>query len=536
MDRASEAGRPSRDRLLTAASLLLLALYFIVSSRHGWRAYFTQDDAGNLLAMHNYWQHSLLDEIWAALRVVSGMVRPLGAIFYFTLYKLAGYNPLPFRAVCLTLILANLLLAFALLRRLSGSIAAALFGGIILANHPALLELFYSSGTIYEILCFLFYFLAVWLYLGWRQAGVVPSWRRLAILLALTGLALDSKEMAMTLPGALLLVELIYVPKASRSWRGALLTAMLVVPTVLVKALTHNPLSNDPAYAGHSLHGLLEAMRAYQNFLLYGDLFQGGLSIAGLLVLWLAMAAAALFLRSRPMIFGGLFLIGSLVPVSLISRRGGYLLYIPLLGWALYIACLFERVFLHHRLSLPIKAAAFAIAAVFVVRLHAAKLAPYAAYTRQEQGDMRRVIDALRKAHPRLPRGATLLLTDDLLPPILTLDLLAPVAYGDPTLELERIKMRYQPLAGDDVTHFDYVLGGGWKLRDIRGPSDPRPPVTLAQYAGQTVDLRIRTSSARTIVRNCKLDAAGRPAIAGPIEIHWIRPAGGEWMSVSPAP
>jgi len=211
MSLEDKPGRTAPDRRWTvAASVLFLVVYFVRSASRGLNAYFTQDDGGNLLNMHQYWSHSMAYVLGSALRVITGAYRPLGGVYYFALYKLAGFNPLPFRAVCLALMLANVLLAFALLRRLSDSLTAALFGAVLIVNHPTVLELLYSSGTIYEILCFLFYFLTMRCYFVWRQAGrhageTTLSWRRLAVILVLTGCALDSKEMAMTLPAACLL-------------------------------------------------------------------------------------------------------------------------------------------------------------------------------------------------------------------------------------------------------------------------------------------------------------------------------------------
>ena len=125
MKPVNEPGKGARNRhLVVIASALVLATYFAVTAFHGLSAYFTQDDGGNLLNMHKYWERSLLDVLGSAVCVVTRAYRPLGGVYYFTLYKLAGFNPLPFRAVCLVLMLANVLLAFALMRRLSGSLLA----------------------------------------------------------------------------------------------------------------------------------------------------------------------------------------------------------------------------------------------------------------------------------------------------------------------------------------------------------------------------------------------------------------------------
>jgi len=583
MNAVTEPGKAGRhDRPAVIFSLLFLAVYFAASSFQGLNAYFTQDDGGNLLNMHKYWEHSLAGVLGSAFRVVTGAYRPLGGVYYFILYGLFGFNPLPFRAVCLALMLANVFLAFALLRRLSGSLEAALPGAVLIVHHPAVLELLYSSGTIYEVLCFLFYFLAVRCYLAWRQEGreagrTTLSRPQLAGLLALTGCALDSKEMAMTLPGALLLVELIYFPPKSWSWReaakfvvcqgrAALAAAALVVPAIAVKVLTRNPLSDDPRYAAHSLRATVEAMRAYQNFLLYGDLFGGRFSALELLALWVAMAVAAIALRSRPMKFGLGFLIGSVLPVCLISPRGGYMLYIPLMGWALYAGSLFQRLLdglvrlAPLRSGAAVKFGALAAAAVLVIHVHSIKLAGYSALERQAHIKRRRFIERLQKVHPQLSPGSSLLLADDPLPPGFAVLLLARLAYADPTLEVDRIKMSREIPSGDELIRYDYVLAGGWELRDVRGVSDARGPVEvrirrplaglqdsytveIPEYAGRTVDLATRTNagnrSGRAIITRCTLDSSGRAALAVPadspaaIQIRWVRPWGGNWMSAS---
>jgi hypothetical protein len=451
-------------RWTVAAAVILLVIYFAVSASEGLHAYFTMDDGGNLLHMHQYWKHSRMDVLGSAMRVVSASYRPMGGLFYFTLYKLAGFNPVPFRAVCLTIMLVNVLLAFALLQRLSGSLVAAFLGAILIVNHPVVLELLYSSGTIYELLCFFFYFLTVLCYFVWRQGGAL-SWRRMAVIVILTGFALDSKEMAMTLPAALLLIELIYFPPRSWSWRGPTLTAALTIPTIAIKVLTTNPLSNDTRYHGHSVQATLEGLRAYHHFLLYGQLSPDGLSTGGLVALWILLALAAIMMRSRPMKFGLCFLVVALMPVCVIAPRGGYMMYIPLFGWALYTGALFQRVCddLVGGLSSPrVRAAltcgALLIAAALIANTHAHLLAPYTALYRQRQSEVRRVIDRLREAHPQLPRGSSLLLTDDPLDSGYELLFLLQLAYADPTLVVDRVKMLKAPPTGEQLTRYDLVL------------------------------------------------------------------------------
>ena len=257
------------------------------------------------------------------------------------------------------------------------------------------------------------------------------SWRQLSLILVLTGCALDSKEMAMTLPAALLLLELVYFSPCSWSWRetarfavqqgrGVLATTALVVPTIAVKVLTRNPLSNDSAYGAHSVRATVESMRTYQHFLLYDLLSPHGLSTLGLVAIWTAMGVAAFALRSRAMKFGLGFLVVSMMPICLISRWAGYELYIPLMGWALYAGCLFQwlcdglvRSLGLVRFRTAVRFATFVAAAALIANTHATILAGSSPPLRNNQDDNRRLIDRLRRVHPQLPRGSRLLLVDD---------------------------------------------------------------------------------------------------------------------------
>ncbi|HYM12161.1 MAG TPA: glycosyltransferase family 39 protein, partial [Bryobacterales bacterium] len=204
----------SSSRVLLLVGALAIASYFLAFAAGGVRAYFTLDDGLNLTTHHNYWEYSLWETTASALRVVTSAYRPLGGVFYLGIFRLAGFHPLPFRAVCLGLMLANLFVAFRLVERLSGSEEIALLTALLLVYHPAITDLFYSTGTIYDILCFFFYCLALVAYATWREQGQRLGARHLAALLLLYACSLDSKEMAVSLPLALLALELVYHPRA----------------------------------------------------------------------------------------------------------------------------------------------------------------------------------------------------------------------------------------------------------------------------------------------------------------------------------
>src|SRR5262249_42723875 len=144
-------------------------------------SYFTPDDMMNLYG--------------AWFRPLAEADRPLGALFYRAIFAMAGLNPMPYRAGCLLLLLANLGLLYLLCRRLSGSNEIAALACLLGTYHAHLADLYYSTGTVYDLLCGTLYLSALVYYSGGEL-----SWRRNGIFLALYVAALGAKEMAITLP------------------------------------------------------------------------------------------------------------------------------------------------------------------------------------------------------------------------------------------------------------------------------------------------------------------------------------------------
>jgi tetratricopeptide (TPR) repeat protein len=130
-------------------------------------------------------------------------IRPLLKLSYALSWS-AGGGTLAFHAVNIALHAANVLLAWAILRELWGRMGvgearvAAFAGALLLAVHPAHTEaVTYISGRSVSLMAF-FYLASVLAYL--RGA---PQWLSPALFAA----ALATKEVAVTLPAALLLCE-----------------------------------------------------------------------------------------------------------------------------------------------------------------------------------------------------------------------------------------------------------------------------------------------------------------------------------------
>src|SRR5580658_4812929 len=232
-----------------AAGLSGILIYFLVLSHRGLSTYFTGDDVMNLVAMHGYWRWPWWRNALEALVVVTQTYRPMGDVFYRSLYSVFGFHALPFRAACYALMVLNLGLFFRFALLLSRSREAALFSTLFFSFHAALGDLYLSTGTVYDILCVSFTLAAFVSYASVRSTGRELQAKHIVILLLLYGGALDSKEMAASLPIGLVLCEVILARRLrlQRAWRRALpvlLVGVLTLAVLVVKvpALADNPL------------------------------------------------------------------------------------------------------------------------------------------------------------------------------------------------------------------------------------------------------------------------------------------------------
>jgi hypothetical protein len=165
--------------------------------------------------------------------------------------------------------------------------------------------------------------------------------------------------MAVALPVMILVYELIFHPPDFRSvrplirwcWhegRLALLGALCVLIYLPAK-LGSAGIGQDEAYIpSYTWTRWLSDTGTYLAELLYRNSSTTQLGVAPLPLLGVvgfygSLAAIALWLRSRVLWFGLLFFVITLLPVSFIPARLGFVLYLPLAGMALYVAVCLVR-------------------------------------------------------------------------------------------------------------------------------------------------------------------------------------------------
>src|SRR5674476_1201411 len=140
----------------------------------------------------------------------------MAGLFYAPPLKRFGLNPIPDHAGMLAILLGNLYLMYRFARRIGcGELQAAL-ATLIVAYHAGLSMLFYSTAFIYDVLCFSFYMGAFLCYARVRAGGRLLRGRETALVMGLYLGALNSKEMALTLPIVLLAYEWFYHASPTR--------------------------------------------------------------------------------------------------------------------------------------------------------------------------------------------------------------------------------------------------------------------------------------------------------------------------------
>lgn len=203
---------------LTVLAILFIAGCFVYTEKVGHRMPYSGDDMMNL---YHAWTMTPVQLLKANLTLAGGQ-RPMGAAFYRAQFAMWGFRSQPLHGVVWAVLALNLWLAWRLFRQLGAHAEASFLGVAILALHGGLRDLSFNAGTLYDTLCFTFYVAALIVYLRAHARGAA-DWRSLLLFALLFVCALNSKEMAVSLPLVVLLWELTFQPPESRSWRGVAL-------------------------------------------------------------------------------------------------------------------------------------------------------------------------------------------------------------------------------------------------------------------------------------------------------------------------
>ncbi len=435
-------------RVLTILSAFAFLFAF---AGGGLRAYFTADDVMNL---YFAWSSSLGQLLKDNLLFFSGAIRPLGSLAYRVLFSIFGFHPLPYRLVCFGLLIANLGLLYLFCLRLARSREVAALACLLGAYHARLTDLYYNSGTIYDLLCFFLYYAALTYYLSIREKGGLPKTGQTAIILTLYILSLDAKEMAVTLPVWVLLYELVFHPPLPLNWPNVrrwvfeeARLCWLTVPVTMIyiagKLAGPNRIVNIPDYAPHI--GLNPFMHGWTHYL--SEFFYNVIPIGRtqVVLVWLVLLAIALMSRRRDLLFGWLAGMTGVLPVIFINPRGLYAVYITLPAFYMFAAV--SLVVLRDRLvpkgkerwAVP-QLALFLVVAPGLAAIHSSEKARMTVPAISSD-PIRTLQDQLTARYPSMPHAANILILSDPFEPgdwILTM--FFRLHYRDREIQVDRMK------------------------------------------------------------------------------------------------
>ncbi|MBZ5583234.1 MAG: hypothetical protein LAQ30_13715 [Acidobacteriia bacterium] len=401
------------------ASASLLAAYFLWFAWDGLHARWASDDMMNIYLP---WKPGPWHLLYSQFALWHGEYRPMGGAFYVPMFHFFGFNPLPYRIAILLLLGLNVWVAYRFARALGCGELAATLAAAVVAYHGGLGSLHYNTDTIYDILCFTFYFGAFLYYAGIRSRGRLPGAGQTAVFLALFVCALNSKEMAVTLPVALLAYEMFFhlpdgwKPSALRAWvlgpgRTALWAGAVTLLSLYGKKYGPNGLLHSPNYQPVFT---LERIVNFQRMWIRELFFWNDIGVIGMVAFWAAVTALAWALRRPALRFCWVFVVVAPLPIEFLEGRDQACLYIPLAAWAVFAAIIVSEEAARLSRNRALMAAFLAVPLLFWVRENRYLQKTYVHKAMVQQGlltqEVIRQFDALQ---PRVPPHSEVVFLSD---------------------------------------------------------------------------------------------------------------------------
>jgi hypothetical protein len=323
--------RPWNRGLLLVPFLLA---WFVFFSWDGLRAHFSPDDMMNIDSF--YWTPGQWRLLISQFLLWRGYYRPMGGLFYLPILSGWGLNPLPYHVALSIVLLLNVWLVYRLARLLGADWPAAALAALVACYHAGLSNLYYNTAFVYDALCGCFYFGALLYYVRIRAGGRFPGARQTLIFAALLVCALNSKEMALTLPAALLAYEWCYHRPLGR---GA--AKMVGLAGVLVLLNLYGKIWGVDALTGMVGYRPVFSLQRVHDFqrTFLGDAAFLHAGWGGILAFWAVVTYLAWRPGARTVLrFCWLFLLLAPLPIEFLPGKSQACLYIPMIGGAVFAA------------------------------------------------------------------------------------------------------------------------------------------------------------------------------------------------------
>jgi hypothetical protein len=314
----------ARLRRALPAILFLIAVagFFLVANRAAYRGYFVDDELDDLaftgeIDAIDYVQGLLLP------RFYTNNFRPAGHLFFYAMGKTARLRFAPYIAVLHILHIANVVLLWLVLRRLSLPALASAAGILLFAFHMATFDIYWKPMYVFDLLCGTFCLLSIFFWLGDRWIlSLIAFW-----------VAYRAKEIAVMLPLVLAACEYFL---AGRRWRRLIPFFAISLWFGIQGMLTNRPGSND--YSLHFRPGDIWHCAVFYSGKLLLAPYDGWAVLAVLVV---ALVVLVGVVRDRRLWIGLIAFAALLAPMLLLpGRLSGAYLYVPLIGLAIALAAL----------------------------------------------------------------------------------------------------------------------------------------------------------------------------------------------------
>ena len=412
--------------------------------------------------------------------------RPLPGWILVPVFDIFGFNPVALRVAMLIFVFANVLLVRALAERLGAGTRASWIAALLAAYHVGVNNLYYSAAFIYDVLCCFFFLCTLLYYSGIRQCGHVPNTRQTAIFVWLSLFALESKEMAITLPLFLLIYEWLYRRPKIRgaadllAWlrgpgrciiAGVILNLLFLWGNVWGSDVIHNS-AYTPKFT-------MDRVWAFQIESM-GDLFEkwAYFDRAHIAILWALLFYLA-WRRPRPVLrFAFLLLLLSPLPIEFLIGRVQGCLYIPMIAWAIFAAVVFidvvdglagflsQEPVLRHLRREWLAAALLAVGIVLWIRQNADLKQRYVdPVTADLHPKTWKGIQILRELNPHVRPGSKVVFLDD---PLGNYDMefIAELYFHDHSIS---VSVNHPPLPPEEIAKADVVFDyRGGRLVQVR--------------------------------------------------------------------
>jgi len=305
---------------------------------------------------------------------------PITSISYMLDYQLYGLNPKGFLLTNLFFHIANSLLLFLILFRMTGAIWQSAFVAVVFALHPLNVESVAWVAERKNVLSTFFLLLTIWAYIRYAEK---PTTKRYSLVFLLFAFGLMSKSMVVTLPFVLLLLD--YWPlerfklgRREREFKTAqkdkyfngeksisklvlgkfpllILSALCSITTLILFEKTGESVAQDPVSILTILTNVLISYFEY----LWKMLWPKGLAIlyahpgntlavwkgvlCGIALLAITTISIKLIRKAPYFVVGWFWYLGTLIPVIGFIPLGHHLIadryaYLPLIGIFVIIA------------------------------------------------------------------------------------------------------------------------------------------------------------------------------------------------------